>query len=41
VNDLAIWKEGDGWALVTAEYFWKEADGWSMVMAGRSDLGDR
>jgi hypothetical protein len=41
VNDPAIWKEGDGWASVTAEYFWKEADGWSTATAGRRDLGDR
>jgi hypothetical protein len=41
LNDLAIWKEGDGWASVTAEYFWKEANGWSTAMAGRNDLGDR
>jgi hypothetical protein len=41
LNDPAIWKEGDGWATVTAEYFWKEADGCSTVTAGRSDLDDR
>jgi hypothetical protein len=33
VNDPTIWKEGDGWASVTVEYFWKEADGWSMATA--------
>jgi hypothetical protein len=41
LNDPAIWKEGDGWASVTGEYFWTEADGWSRATSGRSDLSDR